>query len=107
MWAEPNTTARTCADKFTELMKEQPDNWAGNIITAVKDLKDGDEQLQFLAWCADPKNACGTKGRKIECGTIDSKETFETDPRFEVTKVVEGRHRTVHLTYCPDDEKSL
>ena len=107
MWKEPNISARNCAEEFTKLMSERPDNWADNLITAVKDMKSGDEQLRFLAWCADPKNVCGTKDRKIECGTIDSKQSFENDPRFEVTRVVEGKHRTVHLKYCPDDEKSL
>ena len=107
MWRDPDTTARTCAETFTSLMKANPDNWANNLISAVKNLKDEEEQLQFLAWCADPRNVCGTKGRKIERGTIDSPENFENDPRFQVTEVVPGQTRTVHVTYCPDDEKSL
>ena len=107
MWREPDVTARTAAETFTKLMSERPDHWGDNLITAVKDLKDEDEQMQFLAWTADPKNVCGTKDRVLECGTIDSEASFETDPRFEITKVVPGKNRTVFVQYRPDDEKSL
>ena len=42
MWKEPNISARNCAEEFTKLMSERPDNWVDNLITAVKYRKSVD-----------------------------------------------------------------
>ena len=106
MWTEKDTTARGAAETFTKLMKARPDSWAENMNTAVKDLHDSTEQLKFLAWTADPTNACGTKDRVIEEGTVDSEISFENHPFFEIIKRVPGRLESIHVKYVPDDEKN-
>mgnify|MGYP001233197678 CR=1 FL=1 len=63
MWEEPATDAKGCAKLFSKLMKERPQSWSDNMLQSIEDLTDGDEQMRFLAWCADPTNACGNKDR--------------------------------------------
>ena len=115
MWADKKNTARSAAETFLQLMKERPTSWSDNILRSVEGLNDPDQQMQFLAWLADPQNRCGNRDRTFEQGTIDSKECFENHPDFKVTKTTPGYVPTVHVSYKPngctecvlDDEKAF
>jgi hypothetical protein len=100
MWSTEIINARTCAKKFTDLMGERPQCWSDNLINSVNGLEDEMEQMKFLAWCGDPTNACGSSTRTFVKKKITD-ERMEKHPDYEVTRVVQGRTPTFHVTYKP------
>ena len=111
MWPEKCDTAERCAAKFLKLMKDRPQNWGDNVNDAVADLEDGDEQVKFLAWMADPRGTTNNRHGNIPTRTDFPNVSFETHPNYEVTRTIPGKLPKVFVNYTPqteeDDEKIL
>jgi len=108
MYPEIADNAEKCAAQFLKLMKDRPGYWAENVNDSIMDLKDGDEQIKFLAWMADPQGITNNRKRDIPVRTEFSTETFENHQDYTVTKKIPGKLPVIRVTYTPnnqDDEK--
>ena len=109
MYPETADNAEKCSAKFLKLMKSRPGFWAENVCDSIQDLSDGDEQVKFLAWMADPQGRTNNRTKKIPVRTEFSEVTFENHPDYTVTRTIPGKIPVVHVNYTPicstDDEK--
>ena len=103
-------TAKLASEKFSKLMVKKPNSWAKNIIESVKDLRDEDEQMLFLQWCADPSGSTKAHLKKPKTIETKNKEYFENCKDFEIQNVVGTDVKTTFVKYSvknsQEDEKS-
>ena len=102
-------TAKLASEKFQTLMQKKPKCWAENMIESVKDLRDEDEQMLFLQWCADPSGSTKAHLKKPKTIETKNKEYFENCKDFEIQNVVGTDVKTTFVKYSvgksQDDEK--
>ena len=107
MYPEVCDTAEKAARKFKGLMATRPGFWAENVCASVEELTDSTEQINFLAWCADPMGKTGNRTRDIPTRDAIQSVGFENHPDYKVTRVVEGKMPTVYVKYQPQDDEKV